>query len=130
MANALAPAATRPARTPVSHPSTGREALSASAATEVAAALKTLSDPVRLRLLTLIAARAEEGSCVCDLAEQFEVSQPTISHHLKKLREAGVIGGERRGTWVYYRILPMAQECLLPLLHAMSSAIQGQATLY
>jgi ArsR family transcriptional regulator, arsenate/arsenite/antimonite-responsive transcriptional repressor len=68
---------------------------------KVAALLKALADPVRLRLMSLIAAADE--ACVCDLTSTFTVSQPTISHHLRILREAGLVEAERRGTWVYYR---------------------------
>ena len=71
-------------------------------ATELARAFKALGDPVRLRLLSMIASHAGEA-CVCDLTGSFEVSGPTISHHLRVLREAGLVDCERRGTWVYYR---------------------------
>jgi ArsR family transcriptional regulator len=76
-------------------------ALDAEQATEGAAAFKALSDPVRLRLLSIIASAGDE-ICVCDITPQFDVSGPTISHHLKVLREAGLVDCERRGTWVYY----------------------------
>lgn len=69
----------------------------------LAAAFKALGDPIRLQLMSLIASAAEGEICVCDLTPAFAVSGPTISHHLKVLREAGLIDGERRGTWVYYR---------------------------
>lgn len=68
-------------------------------------AFKALSDPVRLRLLSLITSAGRE-SCVCDLAAAFDLTGPTISHHLKVLREAGLVDSERRGTWVYYRPRP------------------------
>ena len=70
-------------------------------ASRVAPMFKALGDPVRLRLMALIAGSPE--GCVCALTGQFAVSGPTNSHHLKVLREAGLISGERRGTWVYYR---------------------------
>jgi ArsR family transcriptional regulator, arsenate/arsenite/antimonite-responsive transcriptional repressor len=79
----------------------GVEAMSAEQAETVATLLKALSDPVRLRLMSMIAAVDE--ACVCDLTTPFNVSQPTISHHLKVLREAGLVDSERRGTWVWYR---------------------------
>lgn len=66
---------------------------------------KALGDPVRLRLLSLIASSGREV-CVCDLTVAFDLTQPTISHHLKVLREAGLVGSERRGTWVYYWARP------------------------
>jgi ArsR family transcriptional regulator len=71
-----------------------------------AAMLKAIADPVRLRLMSLIAASDE--TCVCELTDEFDVSQPTISHHLRVLREAGWVTSERRGTWVYYRPRPDA----------------------
>ncbi|GGM49772.1 transcriptional regulator [Longimycelium tulufanense] len=75
-------------------------------AAELARVFKALSDPVRLRLLSLVAARSGGEACVCELVEPFDLSQPTISHHLKVLREAGLVTAERRGTWVYYRAVP------------------------
>ncbi|MQA15931.1 MAG: metalloregulator ArsR/SmtB family transcription factor [Pseudonocardiaceae bacterium] len=86
-------------------PRTG-EPLSAGEATELAHVFKAIADPVRLRLLSLIAAHAGGEACVCDLTGAFELTGPTISHHLKVLREAGLIEGERRGTWIYYRVQP------------------------
>jgi ArsR family transcriptional regulator len=83
-----------------------REPLSAPQAVELARAFKAISDPVRLRLLSLIASHEGGEACVCDLTVAFDVTGPTISHHLKVLREAGLIDGERRGTWVYYRVHP------------------------
>lgn len=79
----------------------GVEPMSAEQAEHVAGLLKALSDPIRLRLMSIIA--AAEETCVCDLTAPFAVSQPTISHHLKVLREAGLVECERRGTWVWYR---------------------------
>lgn len=78
-------------------------------AAELAKVFKALGDPVRLRLLSMIAARGEGGEvCVCELTPAFDLSRPTISHHLKLLRQAGLIDCERRGTWVHYRVLPPA----------------------
>jgi ArsR family transcriptional regulator len=79
----------------------GVEPMNAEQAETVAGLLKALADPVRLRLMSLIAAADE--ACVCDLTGPFAVSQPTISHHLRVLREAGLVEAERRATWVYYR---------------------------
>jgi ArsR family transcriptional regulator len=76
-------------------------ALDPAGAAEGAALFKALGDPIRLRLLSIIAS-ADSEICVCDLTPQFEVSGPTISHHLKVLRESGLVDCERRGTWVYY----------------------------
>lgn len=84
--------------------------MSAHQAESVAGLLKALADPVRLRLMSLISAADE--ACVCDLTAPFAVSQPTISHHLRVLREAGLVDAERRGTWVYYRARRDALEAL------------------
>lgn len=77
-------------------------------AAELAKVFKALADPVRLRLLNLIASAEGDEVCVCELNEAFELTAPTISHHLKVLRQAGLIQGERRGTWVHYRVIPQA----------------------
>jgi ArsR family transcriptional regulator len=92
------------------------EALTEPAAVDLAKGFKALGDPVRLRLLSLIAARAGAEVCVCDLTDAFEVKGPTISHHLRVLREAGLIDCERRGTWVYYWLIPAALSPLAQLL--------------
>ncbi|MEV7414907.1 metalloregulator ArsR/SmtB family transcription factor [Streptomyces sp. NPDC089919] len=93
-----------------------REPLGEEAAAELSRMFKALSDPIRLRLLSLIASHEGGEACVCDLTGPFDVSQPTISHHLKVLREAGLVGSERRGTWVYYWVLPEALAKLSALL--------------
>lgn len=80
------------------------EPLSREAAERVAPLLKALADPVRLRLLSLVAAHAGGEACVCDLNEAFDLSQPTISHHLKVLHETGLLDRSKRGTWVYYAV--------------------------
>lgn len=79
----------------------GVEPMGAEQADSLGGLLRALADPVRLRLMSLIAAADEV--CVCELTAPFTVSQPTISHHLRVLREAGLVDCERRGTWVYYR---------------------------
>jgi ArsR family transcriptional regulator len=84
----------------------GVEPMSESQADQIVGLLKALADPIRLRLMSMIAAADEV--CVCDLLAPFAVSQPTISHHLKVLRAAGLVDCERRGTWVYYRAAPQA----------------------
>lgn len=78
--------------------------LSAAEAELLAPRLKALADPVRLRLLSLVAAHDGGEACVCDLNDAFDLSQPTISHHLKVLHEAGLLEREKRGVWVYYRV--------------------------
>ncbi|WP_433358727.1 metalloregulator ArsR/SmtB family transcription factor [Streptosporangium sp. CA-115845] len=85
-----------------------REPLGESDAAELAVMLKAVADPVRLRLLSMIGSHAGGEACVCDLTPAFDLSGPTISHHLKVLRMAGLIDSERRGTWVYYWIVPAA----------------------
>jgi ArsR family transcriptional regulator, arsenate/arsenite/antimonite-responsive transcriptional repressor len=93
-----------------------REPLSGEQAGELSRVFKAMGDPVRLRLLSLIASHAGGEACVCDLTEVFDLSGPTISHHLKVLREAGLITGERRATWIYYRIRPEVLEVLAAVL--------------
>ncbi|MCT2087433.1 metalloregulator ArsR/SmtB family transcription factor [Microbacterium enclense] len=92
------------------------------AATAIATTLKALSDPLRLRMLSAIATDARGESCVCDLAELAEVSQPTVSHHLKVLRDTGVLTSERRGTWVWYRIAPALRPAVTTLLDSFAPA--------
>ncbi len=84
-------------------------------AADLAPMFRALGDPVRLRLMSLVASAGEEA-CVCDLSDEFELTQPTISHHLRVLREAGLVDCERRGTWVYYRAQPAALRRLSGLL--------------
>jgi ArsR family transcriptional regulator len=92
------------------------EPIDEASAVGLAQVFKALGDPVRLRLVSLIGAREGGEVCVCDLTSAFDLSQPTISHHLKVLREAGLIDSERRGTWVYYRLVPAALERMAGLL--------------
>jgi ArsR family transcriptional regulator len=98
-----------------------REPIGEAAATGLAQVFKALGDPVRLRLLSLIGAHQGGEVCVCDLTSAFDLTQPTISHHLKVLREAGIITNERRGTWVYYRLMPAALERMASLLSVPGS---------
>jgi ArsR family transcriptional regulator, arsenate/arsenite/antimonite-responsive transcriptional repressor len=92
------------------------EPLSADQAGRVAPLLKALADPVRLRLMSLIASHTDGEACVCDLNDAFDLSQPTISHHLKVLHEIGLVDRSKRGVWVYYRIRPEALADLGALL--------------
>ncbi|MBY6682878.1 helix-turn-helix transcriptional regulator [Rhodococcus sp. BP-316] len=89
-----------------------REPLTEQQSHILASMFKALGDPVRLRLLSLIASHDGGEACVCDISGSFDLSQPTISHHLKVLRQAGLLGSERRGTWVYYRVVPDALQQL------------------
>lgn len=94
------------------------EPLSVAAAAEMAAKFKALSDPVRLQLLSSVASRAGGEACVCDISAGVEVSQPTVSHHLKVLRDAGLLTSQRRASWVYYAVVPEALAALSTLLSA------------
>ena len=93
-----------------------REPLSPDAAERIAPLVKAIADPVRLRLLSLVASHADGEACVCDLNDAFDLSQPTISHHLKLLHEAGLLEREKRGVWVYYRVHTGALADLAALL--------------
>ncbi|WP_460798318.1 metalloregulator ArsR/SmtB family transcription factor [Microbacterium sp. GXF0217] len=97
-------------------------AIGADAAASVASTLKALSDPLRLRMLSAIASDPRGESCVCDLAELAEVSQPTVSHHLKVLKDVDVLTSERRGTWVWYRINPNRRGAVTALLDSFAPA--------
>ncbi|GAA2563381.1 ArsR/SmtB family transcription factor [Pseudonocardia hydrocarbonoxydans] len=90
--------------------------LDADEAAALAAAFKAVGDPTRLRLLHLIAAHDGGEACVCDLTAAFDLAGPTISHHLRVLREAGLVTGDRRGTWIYYRVRPDALAALSRVL--------------
>lgn len=97
-----------------------REPLAADDADRIVPLLKALADLVRLRLLSLVASHADGEACVCDLNDAFELSQPTISHHLKILHEAGLLGRDKRGVWVYYRINAAALADVAALLGGVS----------
>ncbi|MGY0005918.1 ArsR/SmtB family transcription factor [Micromonospora sp. I033] len=99
--------------------------LDAAQAGVVAPMFKALGDPVRLRLMSMIASVPE--ICVCDLTPAFDLSGPTISHHLKVLREAGLVDAERRGTWVWYRVKPEAFRQLGALLEISPAPAAGGA---
>jgi ArsR family transcriptional regulator, arsenate/arsenite/antimonite-responsive transcriptional repressor len=105
-------------------PAFGVAALGAPQAVELAAMFKALGDPVRLRLLSLIASHPGGQACVCEISSTVDVSQPTISHHLKLLRAAGLLDCERRGTWVYYWVIPQALQQLSSLLHLDDRPVQ------
>jgi len=105
-----------PADTAACCPPLSREPLSAEQAAQVAPLLKALADPVRLRLMSLVASHEGGEACICDLNEAFELSQPTISHHMKVLHEAGLVDRDKRGVWVYYRVRPQALASLGALI--------------
>lgn len=101
------------------------------AAEQIAAAFKALADPARLRLLSFIAAQPSGEACVCHLMKPLDISQPTVSHHLKVLFDAGLLTRDRRGTWVYYRIVPerlaaLRDALLLPQEAARAKAAAGR----
>jgi len=104
----LSPKQKRPAGEPccepVVYPDVEREA-----AERIATVAKALGDPVRLQLVDVLRKHAGKV-CVCELVPLFDLSQPTVSHHLKKLREAGIVGSERQGLWAYYYVRPEALE--------------------
>ena len=102
-----------------------REPLSVEAAAEMAVKLKALADPVRLRLFSSVASHAGGEACVCDISGGFEVSQPTISHHLKVLRDAGLLTSQRRASWVYYAVVPEALRDLSSLLNVDADTVIG-----
>jgi ArsR family transcriptional regulator len=95
-----------------------RETLSAEGAGELAGALKAIADPARLRLLSMIAAHDGGEACVCDLTEPLDRSQPTVSHHLKVLLDAGLVTRDKRGVWAYFRLVPEALPGLATVLGA------------
>ena len=97
-----------------------REPLSQASAAALVPMFKALGDPVRLRLMSLIASHPGGEACVCDISATIDLSQPTISHHLKVLRSAGLLGSQRRGTWVYYGVIPAALQQLSAVLQVES----------
>jgi ArsR family transcriptional regulator len=116
---AVQTAAPSPAWTPIV-----QSPLDADQANAFAPMFKALGDPVRLRLLSMIASAGGGEVCVCDLTGAFHLTGPTISHHLKVLREAGLVDSDRRGTWVYYRMVPAALALLAGLLDVTSPSLR------
>ena len=98
-----------------------REPITASRAAGLARLLKALADPTRLRLVSMVAAHDGGEACVCDLTEPLRLTQPTISHHLKILVEAGIFARDKRGVWAYYSLVPSA-------LSALSAVLQPTVT--
>lgn len=93
-----------------------QEPITQEQAAAVAPLLKALAEPVRLRLMSMVLSQEGQEACVCDLTDAFDLSQPTISHHLKVLHEVGLLEREKRGVWVYYRARPAAMSALGALL--------------
>lgn len=98
--------------------------LSAAAAEALSGLLKALADPTRLRLMSLVMAHEGAEACVCELTEPLDLSQPTVSHHLKVLTEAGLLSRDKRGVWVYYRVVP---ETLAALREVLNWSPTGQS---
>ena len=96
--------------------------LSADEAQDLSTRLKALADPARLRLVSMMLASDSRECCTCDLTEPLGLSQPTVSHHLKKLAEAGIVMGDRRGVWTYYRVVPGALAAIADVLTAPRAA--------
>ena len=93
-----------------------REPITAGQAADLAHKLKALADPTRLRLVSMVAAHEGGEACVCDLTEPLGLTQPTISHHLKILVEAGIFTRDKRGVWAYYALVPSAMDALSAVL--------------
>ena len=89
---------------------TGQEAI------ELSVRMKALADPARLRLLSLLLANQDQEACTCDLTEPLGLSQPTVTHHLRKLHDAGLVRSERRGVWTYYQVVPGALAAIAAVL--------------
>ncbi|ADG73305.1 transcriptional regulator, ArsR family [Cellulomonas flavigena DSM 20109] len=103
-------------------PAPEAHAMGAQAAAQVATVLKALADPLRLRMLSFIATSSTGEACVCDIASVADVSQPTVSHHLKVLKDVGVLTSDRRGTWVWYRISSDVRGAVTALLDSFAPA--------
>ncbi|MCU1613159.1 MAG: transcriptional regulator, ArsR family [Frankiales bacterium] len=106
-----------------------RQPLSAEEAADLSRVLKAIADPARLRLLSLVAAHAGGEACVCDLTEPLGLSQPTVSHHLKVLVDAGLLSREKRGVWAYFGLVPGALDAVANVLSttgAPAGAADGQ----
>jgi len=95
---------------------TGKPALGAEEANRKSTVFKALADPNRLRLLSMVKAADSGESCVCDLTEPLGLGQPTVSHHLRILVDAGLLHREKRGTWAYYSVVPGALDDVAGLL--------------
>ena len=98
-----------------------RQPITADQASGMVPMLKAIADPARLRLLSLVLSHVGEEACVCDLLPHFDLTQPTISHHLKVLHESGLLDREKRGTWVFYKARPEAMSALASLFAARHS---------
>src|ERR1700740_2204936 len=120
MSNSLA--VISPAETAACCPPLSARPLTMEQAEQIAPLLKALADPVRLRLMSLIGSHPGGEACVCDLNDAFDLTQPTISHHLKVLHEAGLLDRDKRGVWVYYRARTEALASLGTLIGSPNTA--------
>lgn len=112
---AATPSGTLPVLQTCCSPVTG-QVLSQGDAETLAAALKAVADPARLRLISIVAASENGEVCVCDFTDRMELSQPTVSHHLKTLVDAGLLAREQRGRWAYYRLVSATLNTLSQLI--------------
>jgi ArsR family transcriptional regulator len=94
-----------------------RQPITASQASDLARMFKALADPTRLRLVSMVAVHEGGEACVCELTEPLGLTQPTISHHLKILVDAGIFTRDKRGVWAYYALVPSALDALSAVLH-------------
>lgn len=108
-------------------PPTGASGLDAETAQRLAAVLKVIADPTRLRLLSLVASEPDGEACICNLTEPVALSQPTVSHHMKVLVEAGLLDREQRGKWAYYRLVPGALDALAGLVGTIATPARPTA---
>ena len=102
-----------------------REPMTSDQAVQVAPLLKALADPTRLRLLSIVLSHEGAEACVCDLTPHFDLSQPTISHHLKVLYDSGLLDREKRATWVFYKARPEAMDALRTLFTSATTVEEG-----
>jgi ArsR family transcriptional regulator len=102
-------------------PAPAGQALDANSAERLAAVLKVLAEPTRLRLLSLVATQQDSEECICNLTDLVGVSQPTVSHHMRLLVDAGLLEREQRGKWAYYRLVPGALDTLSTLLSKVAT---------
>jgi len=102
-----------------------REPITADQAADLARMLKALADPTRLRLVSLVAAHEGGEPCVCELTESLALTQPTISHHLKILVDAGIFTRDKRGVWAYYALVPSAMDALSAVLSTRDHPVRA-----
>jgi ArsR family transcriptional regulator len=106
-----------------------RQALTAEEAADLSRILKAIADPARLRLLSVVAAHEGAEACVCDLTEPLGLSQPTVSHHLKVLVDAGLLTRDKRGVWAYFRLVPGALDALAGVLSTTTAPADAGGSL-